>query len=704
MSSIAATTNRSLPRPDGGAFFAFAVATVLIAIALKTGGGLGLGDTSAVEMLLQILGGLAAAIAILAGGGQRPAGATAVALFGVLAAITLLSISWSYGPSESWLETNRTVAWLAAFVIGAVAARLLSDWWEELLFALIATAAVVSAYALLTKVSPAALDKDEIYARLRQPYSYWNAVGLTAAMGVPGCLWLAIRERGHNVTKALAYPLTALMMPAILLSYSRGALLALAVGLILWFVLTPHKLRTFVVLATGTIGALLASLYAFGRDALTTDGVRIELRTDAGHEFGIAMIVVLVLVLIAGLAIEFAVARKPPSELLRRRAGIAIVVVLALVPVVFLGKLTTSDRGLTGSVSHAWSTLVDPDAVTPSNDPGRLTEIGSVRSRYWNEALQIFKDRPLTGVGAGAYSVARPKYRKDSFAVKHAHGYGVQTLADLGILGMIASLALCGAWFVAAGRSTGILRRLPWEPPAQPRPRTPERIGLLTLATTVFIFGVHSFIDWTWFIPGCAVPAMLAAGWVAGRGAGEQQNASLEILWGRIRANAHEPLRAAAATLVVLIALTAAWATWQPWRSSKAGAASLAALDVAVKDHSSLAHARALAITAHNRNPLSVDPLFDLASVYTAAGNFKLARATYNEAIALQPANSATYLALASFELNTINDPARALLLARSALAIDPRSPGATAVLYTVLAKAGILAPLPNTTTETTAP
>ena len=43
----------------------------------------------------------------------------------------------------------------------------------------------MSLYGLATKVAPGWLAEDEIYARLREPYGYWNAVGVTAAMGDP---------------------------------------------------------------------------------------------------------------------------------------------------------------------------------------------------------------------------------------------------------------------------------------------------------------------------------------------------------------------------------------------------------------------------------------------------------------------------------------------------------------------------------------
>ena len=51
-------------------------------------------------------------------------------------------------------------------------------------------------------------------------------------------------------------------------------------------------------------------------------------------------------------------------------------------------------------------------------------------------------------------------------------------------------------------------RGLPWDA---------ERVGLATLAAVALVFGLHSAIDWTWFVPGNVVPALLCAGWVASR-------------------------------------------------------------------------------------------------------------------------------------------------------------------------------------------
>ena len=106
------------------------------------------------------------------------------------------------------------------------------------------------AYALATKVFPS-LDPSNTFARLNEPYGYWNAVGLTAAMGAICCLWLGSRRAGHALLSALAYPAMGLLLLTLVLAYSRGALAALALGLLLWFCVVPLRLRGATLLIVG---------------------------------------------------------------------------------------------------------------------------------------------------------------------------------------------------------------------------------------------------------------------------------------------------------------------------------------------------------------------------------------------------------------------------------------------------------------------
>ena len=63
--------------------------------------------------------------------------------------------------------------------------------------------------------------------------------------------------------------------------------------------------------------------------------------------------------------------------------------------------------------------------------------------------MQVFQAHQALGVGAGGYATARLRYRNDTLDVRHAHGYVVQTLADLGLVGTALSLALLAAWLAA---------------------------------------------------------------------------------------------------------------------------------------------------------------------------------------------------------------------------------------------------------------
>src|SRR3954453_2978305 len=162
----------------------------------------------------------------------------------------------------------------------------------------------------------------------------------------------------------------------------------------------------------------------------------------------------------------------------------------------------------------------------------------------------MLADHPGAAVCAGGYGTARPRYRHDSLDVRHAHGYVVQTLADLGIVGIMLSLLALGAWWVSATRATGLRRR------DRGLPFSPERIGLLTMFTVVIIFGVHSFVDWTWFVPGNALVALLCGGWLAGRGPLAPPTVTgLEL---RPRAWLADRWRLVLAATAIAVALTAA--------------------------------------------------------------------------------------------------------------------------------------------------
>jgi hypothetical protein len=649
-------------RVSAGGWMTLAVGALLALVAFAANGGLRLGETTVVEMGLLLGCGIAGAGVILATPDRgRWWGAGAIVAFALFAGWTLVSITWSVNPSDSWVEANRTITYVAVFAFAMALVRAAPGQWAGVLHGLILAAVIVCGYALITKVF-GTLGENELYARLRAPFGYWNATGLYAAMGVPACIWLGSRRHQAGPGSALAYPALGLLIVTQLLAYSRGTLLALAIGLIFWFVFVPLRLRGVAVLLCGFAGAMPVAVWAFSREALTTDRLPVELRNPAGHQLGVLLIVMVIVLTIVGLGVTYRALTAPPSPVVRKRIGAVVLVILALVPVVFAGYLFTTDRGFGGSISHAWTTMTDPNASTPPNDPSRLTAIGSVRSRYWNEALKAFKDHPWLGVGAEGYATVRPYYRQDTLEVRHAHGFVVQTLADLGIVGTLLSLLTLVAWAYAAARATGLRRR------DRERNYGPERVGLLTLTSIVVVYGVHSFIDWTWFVPGCTVFALLCAGWVAGRGPLDAQALTPPPLRGPrawLRANG----AMAGAILTVGAALIITYAVWQPLRSLNATNDALAKLE-----SGDIKGAIDEAYAARDRNPLSLEPLSVLAVAQVRSDDKEGAATTLRKEVELQPANPEPWVRLADFQLNEQDDPKAALTSLSHAVGLDPRN------------------------------
>jgi len=664
----------SVARPAAHGLLAAGLAAILCAIAFVADGGLSIGRTTPVEMALMLGGGLAVSgVVVLAPRRTRVWGIAPVSLFLLLAGLTAVSVTWAANPSDAWLEANRTLTYAAVFAAAVALAHAAPDRWSAVIGAITLSCVVISAYAVLTKVLPDALNPSETYARLSEPFGYWNSVGLMAALGIPGCLWIGSRRWGHQGCSALAYPAIGLLVLTIMLAYSRGALAAAVLGVAFWFATVPLRLRGAAVLLVGVAGGALMSAWALSQDALTSDRVPIEIQTQTGHQLGLLVVVMLGLLTLAGLAANFALAAHRPTARARRRAGTALLVALALVPVGLAIGLAARQQGLSGSIEDAWTSLTDPDARIPSNDPSRLTAAGSVRARYWDEAWRIFKDHPTAGVGADGYATVRKRYREADGAVRHAHGYLPQTLADLGVVGLLASLALAGVLLASAARAVGLRRR------DRGSPYPPERVGLLTLAAIALVFGAHSLVDWTWFVPANAVVGLIAAGWLAGRGPlcaqSDRPQRPLGSLRERLRAGWRDRPRAITAAGVAVVAVLAAWSAWQPLRSVNVGQDAIASLE-----RGDVKAARERADAARDRNPLSIDPLIQLATIESVANRKIQARRALEEAVRLQPANPDAWLQLAEFELNQLNRPAVALTAIRPALYLDPRSSDAVAV------------------------
>jgi hypothetical protein len=669
VSSLATAPRRATTEPTGeapttrirgvGVTIDAVLATLLtvgfgLVVFLATG-GTSLGPNTWVQIALLVIGVAGAAAFMLLRASRPPAqGIAALALFAALAVLSYLSIAWSVQPATSWLEADRTLSYLAAFAAAMALARLAPGRWPAVVGAVGAVSAIVCGYALLTKVFPATLNANDTLGRLRVPFDYWNATGLMAALGLPACLWAGTRPATGRALRSLSVPALGVLLATLVLSYSRGAVLAAVIGLGCWFVLVPLRLRGAALLGAGALGGAIAGAWALAHHAITHDGASLAARSAQGHTFGWVLLVLTILGALGGFALTRAMDGAALSAPVRRRIGTVLLIGVALVPVAGVAAAAASSRGLTGEASHVWNELT---STTPSsgvgNNPGRLAQLSNSRPLYWSEGLKVGEHAPLAGAGAGGFDTARTRYTTNPLEVAHAHSYAIETFADFGLIGIAVSLALLLAWGAAVRRTL------------IPTPEhTSERIGLITMLAVVVTYGVSSLIDWTWFIPGVTVPALVCAGWLAGRGPLAATAPSPES-----RTFDRMPLgRVAGAVAVLGATLIAAWFVWQPLHSSDQVSSAIDAMTRG-DARAALADARGAA----DSDPVSVDPLWELSAIYSAVGDRAASRAELVKATGIQPSNAQTWQQLGSYDLQA-HHPQLAMRELQRALRLDRTS------------------------------
>jgi hypothetical protein len=271
------------------------LAAALLALVLYAAFSHGAVGSPAEARLQVVLAGIAA----VAGGAWLWSGTLrfsaprcAVAGIGLLSAFALWSavtLLWSVAPDNTWLELNRVLTYVIvlvlAVVLGASTKRAVGLISEG--FVLVATA--VTLYGLGQKLVPGLhigglfdLNQTGALPRLQEPLGYWNALALLLALGAPVALMITV-DTGRSVrTRLAALAGLQLMLLAIGFTYSRGGVLALAVGLAVAIGLGGAWVRSLVWLGVAVVAALPALLFGLLSHALTAAKVDLGTREGAG--------------------------------------------------------------------------------------------------------------------------------------------------------------------------------------------------------------------------------------------------------------------------------------------------------------------------------------------------------------------------------------------------------------------------------------
>jgi hypothetical protein len=596
-----------------------------------------------------------------------PAGRLWLGLLFAYAAWTTLSLFWTVSAENTMIDVSLMVlycgvALLAMVIPGPGAAR-------HMLNALGVAIVAIGVLALLSRLRfewfapPQTAEFLQSSApRLSYPLNYWNALGALMAIGVLVLLHSATGARsiaGRGLAAA-AIPLLGLCG---FLTASRGAAIAVAVGLVVFVLLAPQRFPKLAVLAIAGAGAALL-LEAANQRAALRNGLRTPL---ALHQGGVLLVIAIVVAIVVGLlvaAIALAERRLTFSRLIipsRRQTTLISAGALVVVLVVFAAA------GGSGFLSREWTQFKNPAHPAnfgSANTVQRLQDVsGEGRYQYWQSAVKAADAKPLTGTGAGTFVYWWAQHGVASGGyVRDAHSLYIQSLAELGypglilIVAVIATILLGGAIRVVRGRD-----------PTQ-------RLAIAAATAAATVFAVSASIDWIWLIPVLPVTLVILAAVIfapppsdaaptptaAAPSPGDPAAAR------RLRAPSlalAARIAGALAALIVIVAVALPIAATSAVRQSQ----SLAA-------QGKLAAALEKALDAAQLQPYAATPRLQEALVLEQAGDLADALTAASAATAREPTNWQPWFVRSRLEART-DHPNAAIRDYNRARSLDPRNP-----------------------------
>ena len=416
-----------------------------------------------------------------------PGGTPARVALGALAGLSAwvaIGASWAPlgGPAQD--DLIRDLLYLAGLLLAITAWRR-RDELRRVEPVLAAGTLVVVGYGLAGRLLPDLVEQQPSISaagRLDQPLTYWNAMGALAAMGFVLCARVS-GDAGRPLALRAAAAASAVPLAAgVYVSFSRGALAALAAGVVVLLLLAPGRDQlgaAAIAVVAGLVAAVAVSLLP-GVESL--EGSAADRRAD-----GLVMLAVL-LALAAGAAAALArLARgshgersdAEPAGLLRRRGLVAALALLLIIgaPLAAAAFDDSGENAREGATAE------------------RLSDVGSNRYDYWGVALGQFAADPLRGDGSGSFEVEWRREREIDEAVGDAHSLPLETAAELGLIGLALLTGLVGAVALAARRS--------WR-------ADPALTSGMAAALTVW--AVHACLDWDWEMPALTLVAVVLAG------------------------------------------------------------------------------------------------------------------------------------------------------------------------------------------------
>jgi hypothetical protein len=418
-----------------------------------------------------------------------------VAFLAVLVGVKGLSMMWTMSQTETINEVLRSSMYLAVF-LAALGALSSGRQVGPLMDISVLMVTALAGYGFLQKIDPAEYPVTSLDGvRIDSTLGYGNSVAVVVGMGV--VLALARLTGMRNVIVRGVYAaLTLAFLVALYLTFSRGGIGSLGVGLFSLFVLGRNRLQMLANLLLLCVPGAWLLWRVQNLEGLLQIGATEQQRMVAGAAFRTDLILALAAAFVLQVGYALLVNRYDLVPLARRvLGGLAVV-----------GMVLAAGTGVFVVVSHyggidqAYEALVSNPFQT-ENAAQRLTSLSlGYREYYWKVGWEAWKEHPFTGTGAGTFQFVWLENRPVDLGVKQVHNLYLEQGIETGVF---AFLALVGFVVTLVGYSA----RATW------RSRGNERRLLLAgLVSALVVYLVSSVIEWHWYIPGSTLIFFFLAG------------------------------------------------------------------------------------------------------------------------------------------------------------------------------------------------
>ncbi len=424
--------------------------------------------------------------------GETDAGGFDTAFLLALVSLTAwvgLSIVWSRDPAQSVLELERTLVLLGGCASFLALGRRAS--FRSLTVALVLGIASVGVYSLGTRLAPDHFGNYDPIAgyRLSAPVGYWNALGIFTVIGILLALGLATDRSGSLVARAIGAAAVITLPLVLYFTCCRGSWLALAVGLAITIAVSRHRLQLTTEAAFLALLSSASIVVASQSTPLTSKAASLEAAAHDGHRVGVLVAVLAVLGALSVHIMASLESRAGMRPVWRRAHGAALVAIPVCAAVVVIA----SHGGPESVAKRGYDSFVSASPTTEPNDlNGRLFSLnGNGRADLWRVAIAANHGHWLGGSGAGSFERNWDQSPTANALVRDAHSLYVETLSELGVLGLILLAIVLGTPLAAAYGARGVAL-------------VPAAVG----AYSAFI--LHNAIDWDWEVSGVALTGLLA--------------------------------------------------------------------------------------------------------------------------------------------------------------------------------------------------